>query len=103
MQLAYICVTKSNTEYPFYAYGFNILSSCTIVCMYMYKLCPSIAGEMSLCVCCQYNCRCTFCMQLVFQCRYGGKVTQSISKKTSYLVVGEDAGESKLAKVRWDL
>ena len=39
-------------------------------------------------------------MQPVFQCRYGGKVTQSISKKTSYLVVGEESGESKLAKVR---
>ena len=31
--------------------------------------------------------------------RYGGKVTSSLSKKTSYLVVGEEAGESKLAKV----
>lgn len=44
-------------------------------------------------------CRYTFCMQLVFQYRYGGKVTSSISKKTSYLVVGEEPGESKLAKV----
>lgn len=42
-------------------------------------------------------------MQLVFQCRYGGKVTQSISKKTSYLVVGEESGESKLAKVKWSV
>ena len=35
--------------------------------------------------------------------KYGGKVTQSISKKTSYMVVGEEAGEAKLAKVwrRW--
>lgn len=32
--------------------------------------------------------------------KYGGKVTGSISKKTSYLVVGRDAGESKLTKVR---
>ena len=32
--------------------------------------------------------------------RYGGKVTQSVSKKTSYIVVGRDAGESKLSKVR---
>lgn len=32
--------------------------------------------------------------------RYGGKVTGNISGRTSYLVVGEDAGESKLAKVR---
>ena len=30
-------------------------------------------------------------------------MTQSISKKTSYMVVGEEAGEAKLAKVwrRW--
>ena len=35
----------------------------------------------------------------VHMCRYGGKVTQSVSKKTSYLLVGEEAGESKLAKV----
>jgi len=33
--------------------------------------------------------------------QYGGKVTGSVSGRTSYLVVGEDAGESKLAKVRW--
>jgi len=32
--------------------------------------------------------------------RYGGKVTQSVSKKTSYIVVGRDAGESKLSKVK---
>ena len=32
--------------------------------------------------------------------RYGGKVTQSVSKKTSCIVVGRDAGESKLSKVR---
>lgn len=31
--------------------------------------------------------------------KYGGKVTQSISSRTSYVVVGEGAGESKLAKV----
>ena len=31
--------------------------------------------------------------------KYGGKVTKSISKKTSYLVAGRDAGESKMAKV----
>ena len=31
--------------------------------------------------------------------RYGGKVTTSLSKKTSYLVIGEEAGEAKLAKV----
>ena len=30
--------------------------------------------------------------------KYGGKVTQSISKKTSYVVVGSDPGQSKLAK-----
>ena len=30
--------------------------------------------------------------------RYGGKVTQSVSKKTSYLI-GWDPGESKLSKV----
>ena len=32
--------------------------------------------------------------------KYGGKVTTSISGRTSYIVVGEEAGESKLAKVR---
>ena len=31
--------------------------------------------------------------------KYGGKVTTSVSGKTSYIVVGEEAGESKLAKV----
>ena len=35
--------------------------------------------------------------------RYGGKVTHSVSKKTSYIVVGRDAGESKLSKVRRSL
>ena len=32
--------------------------------------------------------------------KYGGKVTTNVSRKTSYIVVGEEAGESKLAKVR---
>jgi replication factor C subunit 1 len=31
--------------------------------------------------------------------RYGGKVTKAVSGKTSYLVVGEEPGESKLKKV----
>ena len=31
--------------------------------------------------------------------RYYGKVTQSVSKKTSYDVVGWNPGESKLSKV----
>jgi len=31
--------------------------------------------------------------------RYGGKVTGSVSRNTSYVVVGRDAGETKLAKV----
>ena len=31
--------------------------------------------------------------------RYGGKVTQSVSKKKSQVVVGRDPGESKLSKV----
>ena len=31
--------------------------------------------------------------------RYDGKVTQSVSKKTSYDVVGWDPGERKLSKV----
>ena len=30
--------------------------------------------------------------------KYGGKVTQSVSKKTSYVVVGSDPGQSKLSK-----
>ncbi|CAK8697042.1 unnamed protein product [Clavelina lepadiformis] len=30
--------------------------------------------------------------------RYGGKVTTSVSSRTSYLITGEDAGESKLKK-----
>ena len=31
--------------------------------------------------------------------KYGGKVTGNVSKKTSYLVLGRDGGESKTAKV----
>ena len=31
--------------------------------------------------------------------RYGGKVTQSVSKKTGYVIIGQDPGESKLSKV----
>lgn len=31
--------------------------------------------------------------------RYGGKVTGNVSKKTNYLVMGRDAGESKREKV----
>ena len=31
--------------------------------------------------------------------RYGGKVTQSMSKKKSQVIVGWDPGESKLSKV----
>ena len=31
--------------------------------------------------------------------RYGGKVTQSVSKKTSYVIMGQDPGEHKLSKV----
>ena len=31
--------------------------------------------------------------------RYGGKVTTNVSGRTSYLVVGEEPGEGKLAKV----
>ena len=31
--------------------------------------------------------------------RCGGKVTQSVSKKTSYVIMGQDPGESKLSKV----
>ena len=32
--------------------------------------------------------------------RYAGKVTQAVSKKTSFLVVGRDPGMSKMEKVR---
>ena len=31
--------------------------------------------------------------------RYGGKVTQSVSKKTSYVIVGQDPGVHKFFKV----
>ena len=31
--------------------------------------------------------------------RYGEKVTQSVNKKTSYVIKGQDPGESKLSKV----
>ena len=31
--------------------------------------------------------------------KYGGKVTQSVGKKTSYVIMGQDPGESKLSKV----
>ena len=31
--------------------------------------------------------------------RYGGKVTQSVSKKTSYVIVGRDPGEHKFFKL----
>ena len=31
----------------------------------------------------------------------GGKVTTNVSGRTSYIIVGEEAGESKLAKVPW--
>lgn len=31
--------------------------------------------------------------------RYGGKVTGTVSSRTSYVVIGRDAGASKLAKV----
>ena len=33
--------------------------------------------------------------------RYAGKVTSAVSGKTGYLVVGDDAGESKIAKVNY--
>lgn len=33
--------------------------------------------------------------------RYGGKVTGSVSSRTAYLIVGEDAGESKIKKVQF--
>ena len=29
--------------------------------------------------------------------RYGGKVTQSVNKKTSYVIMGRDPGKSKLS------
>ena len=32
--------------------------------------------------------------------RHGGRVTTTVSKKTTYLVVGRDAGQSKMQKVR---
>ena len=32
--------------------------------------------------------------------RHGGRVTTTISKKTNHIVIGREAGESKLAKVR---
>lgn len=32
--------------------------------------------------------------------RYGGKVTGAISGKTTYLLLGRDAGESKIAKAK---
>ena len=35
--------------------------------------------------------------------RYGGKVTQSVSNKTSYVVVGQDPGEHKLSKVHCNI
>jgi len=35
--------------------------------------------------------------------KYGGKVTGSVSKNTSYMVAGEDSGPSKLEKVIFDL
>ena len=31
--------------------------------------------------------------------RYGGKVTHSVSKKKSYIIMGWDPGKSKLSKV----
>ena len=32
--------------------------------------------------------------------KYGGKVTTNVSGRTNYVIVGEEAGESKMAKVR---
>ena len=34
---------------------------------------------------------------------YGGKVTHSVSKKKSFIVMGQDPGESKLSKVHCDV
>ena len=34
--------------------------------------------------------------------RYGGKVTGNVSKRTDFVVVGRDAGQSKLQKVRFE-
>ena len=34
---------------------------------------------------------------------YGGKVTHSVSKKNSFIVMGQDPGESKLSKVHCDV
>jgi BRCT domain type II-containing protein len=33
--------------------------------------------------------------------KYGGKVTGSVSKNTSFVLAGEDAGPSKLEKVQY--
>ena len=33
--------------------------------------------------------------------KYGGHVTSAVSSKTNYLLAGEDAGPSKLEKVRY--
>lgn len=33
--------------------------------------------------------------------KYGGKVTGSVSKNTSFVITGEDAGPSKLEKVAY--
>lgn len=32
--------------------------------------------------------------------RHGGKVMQNVSKNTKYLVVGREAGEAKISKVK---
>ena len=34
--------------------------------------------------------------------RFGGKVTQSVTKKTSDFIMGQNPGESKLSKVHCD-